>query len=270
MHLDGNERDIIIVTGCNAVGKTTASNYLRELASLRNIPHENRIVADSQCLFEAMQSDDRGGGSHHTHDWCERDSKGHTHHLNQPLFPFTVTDNELPDIMRLQFFSQLAKLPKSGNLWFVEWAAGVNTHSLEDPASCIDYSYAKVKSMLQEGSLPDGWLSRVEAVIHLEANYYVRLRLNAQRPIPGFAQPEALEQGTAFWLKTEKVLRFYGRDDFIEIEDLLWNAGIPVRNLNNDGGQAFYKILAEVAPAIFLSDLISLPFAGLDGFSASK
>ena len=111
MRLDGNECDIIIVTGCNAVGKTTASNYLRNLASLRNIPHENRIVADSQCLFEAMLSDDRGGGLHHTHDWCERDSKGHTHHLNQPLFPFTVTDSELPDIMRLQFFSQLAKSP---------------------------------------------------------------------------------------------------------------------------------------------------------------
>ena len=257
MYLDGNERDIIIVTGCNAVGKTTASNYLRELASLCNIPHENRIVADSQCLFEAMQSDDRGSGLHHTHDWCEKDSKGHTHYLNQPLFPFTVTDNELPGIMRLQFFSQLAKLPKSGNLWFVEWAAGVNTNPREDPAACIDYSYAKVKSMLQEGNIPDDWLSRVKAVIHLEACYDVRLCLNAQRSIPAFAQPEALEQGAAFWLKDEKVLRFYGRDDFIEIEGLFRKAEIEVYTIENNGSWYFYEQLGTVANGLFSSEKVA-------------
>ena len=58
MRLFRYNRDVIIITGCNAVGKTTASNYLRNWASLHNIPQENTIIADSHCLFEAMQDDD--------------------------------------------------------------------------------------------------------------------------------------------------------------------------------------------------------------------
>lgn len=253
MRLDGNERDIVIVTGCNAVGKTTASNYLRKLASLHNIPYENRIVVDSQCLFEAMQSDDIGGGLHHTHDWCGKDSKGHTHHLDQSMFPFIVTDNVLPSTTRIHFFTKLTTLQITGKLWFVEWAAGMNTNPPDDPTSCIDYSYAKVKNMLQEGSLPSSWLKRVKAVIHLEADYSVRLCLNAQRSMPALAQPGALEQGTAFWLKDERVLRFYGRDDFIEIEGLFQDIDIPVHVLKNDGGSSLFTYLEMVTDELFTS-----------------
>ena len=111
-----NHRDIIIVTGCNAVGKTTASNHLRKLATSYNIPYESKIIADSQCLLEAMEKDDREYGLHHTHDWCETYKNGHRHDRDQPIFPFTVTDNLLPDRMRKNFFKKLKNIGSSSGL----------------------------------------------------------------------------------------------------------------------------------------------------------
>lgn len=250
-----NKPDIIVVTGCNAVCKTTASIYLRKLANLCNIYYENCIIADSQCLFEAMQLDDQAGGMHHTHDWCTTSIQGHSHYLDQPVFPFTVTDDELPNMMRQQFFSKLTALPRTGKLWFVEWAAGINTNPPDDPASCIDYSYSLVKRMFHDGTLPDGWLKRIKAVIHLEADNHVRFELNKKRRIPSSARVEAIETDTAFWQKDKRVLRFYGRDDFSEIKGLLQDAGIPIHNLKNDGGNSFYKGLAKIAGALFLPRL---------------
>jgi hypothetical protein len=250
MRLFGNKRDIIIVTGSNAVGKTTASNYLRKLATSYNIPYESRIIADSQCLFEAMQKDDRIHGLHHIHDWCEPGEQGHIHDLDHPVFPFTVTDNELPDRMRKSFFKKLAKLPSTNKFWFVEWAGGINTN----PDSLIDYSYSHVKFMLEKRMLPDKWLKRVKAVIHVTATNEVRFALNKQRTIPFSACPEAIERGTAFWQKNEQVLGFYGKDDFSEIEDLLGNASITISKIENNGSSSFFEDLETVAKKIFLSE----------------
>ncbi len=250
-----NECDIIILTGCNSVGKTTASNYLREWVTAHKILHERRFIVDSRCLFEVMLLDDKSGGFHHTHAWCEKDSKGHTHNLDKPIFPFTVTDNEMPDSMRLSFFTKLTELPRTGKVWFAEWAAGVNTNPLHDSASIVDYSYAKVKRILQEGGLPSGWLERVYAVIHLIADNSVRFSLNEQRLVPSSAEPEAIEKGTAFWLKDEKVLQFYGRDDFSEIEKLFQDTGIPIYTIENDGGNRFFESLQKIAVALFLPSI---------------
>lgn len=262
MRSNENERDIIIVTGCNAVGKTTASNYLRKLANLHKILYENCIISDSQCLFEAMQHDDQAGGLHHTHDWCTPGNQDHSHYRDEPVFPFTVTDDELPNMMRQQFFSKLKELPKTGKLWFVEWAAGINTNPPEEPASCIDYSYSLVKSMFNDGTLPVDWLERIKAVIHLEADTCVRFDLNKKRFIPSSARAEAIETGTAFWQKDERILRFYGADDFSEIEGLLQAADITIHKLKNDGGNSFYKGLAKIAGALFLPRL-PLFFSGM-------
>lgn len=256
MRLFGNKRDIIIVTGCNAVGKTTASNHLREWANKQNILYEKSIIADSQCLFEAMQKDDLEGGFHHTHDWCQPGIQGHSHYLDQPVFPFTVTDNELPNTMRQQFFSKLTELPNAGKLWFVEWAGGINTNPPEDPASCIDYSYSLVKRMFYDGTIPNGWLKRIKAVIHVEASPSVRFELNKKRVIPSLARVEAIEAGTAFWKKDEKVLQFYGLDDFNEIKEQLFPAKIRIYKLNNDGEgkESFFKNLDLIVNDLFSDD----------------
>lgn len=254
MRLFGNKRDIIIVTGCNAVGKTTASNHLRELATLYNIPHENIIIADSQCLFEAMQMDDLDGGFHHTHDRCQPGIQGHSHHSDLPIFPFTVIDNELPNQMRKRFFNKLTKLHSKGKFWFVEWAGGVNSNQ----DSSIDYSYARVKCMLEEGMLPTKWLKRVKAIIHVTAEEQVRFALNKQRSVPFFPRPEAIENGTAFWQKDERVLQFYGRDDFIEIQGLLEKADITVYTIKNIGSRCFFEDLEIAAKKIFFSERIAV------------
>lgn len=249
MHVFGNKRDIIIVTGCNAVGKTTASNYLRKFASLHNISYENRMIADSQCLFEAMQFDDQTGGLHHTHDWCitNSNSHSHTHDQNQPVFPFTVTNNILPEKMRYDFFQKLSELQPTGKFWFVEWAGGVNTNQ----DSSIDYSYAQMRFLLEEKKLPNRWLKRVKTVIHVTADEEVRLALNKQRSVPFSARPEAIENGTAFWQKDERVLRFYGKDDFAEIKDLLEAHNIDIHTIENNGDTSFYHKLPAVADEIF-------------------
>jgi hypothetical protein len=247
-------RDIIIVTGCNAVGKTTASNHLREWTTKQNILYENSIIADSQCLFEAMQMDDRAGGFHHTHDWCHPGIRGHFHDLELPIFPFTVIDNELPNTMRKRFFKKLTKLRSRGKFWFVEWAGGVNTNR----DSSIDYSYALAKSMLEEGKLPNTWLKRVKAVIHVTADEEVRFALNKQRTVPFSARPEEIENGTAFWQKDERILRFYGRDDFFEIEGLLEKAGITVCTIKNNGSSCFFEDLETAADMIFSPDRIAV------------
>src|SRR6266487_4630805 len=228
MWLIGNQRDIIIVTGCNAIGKTTTTNYLREWASKQNIPYEKSIIADSQCLFEAMQKDDRTHGLHHTHDWCEPGDQGHVHDhvIDRPVFPFTVTDNELPDRMRKSFFKKLAKLPSTNKFWFVEWAGGVNIK----PDSPINYSYSHVKCMLEKGNIPATWLKRVKAVIHVTATNEVRFALNKQ------------------------ILGFYDEDDFSEIEVLLGNAGITISMIKNNGSSSFFEDLETVANKIFLSE----------------
>lgn len=251
MHFSRNDPDMIIITGCNSVGKSTTSNYLLKLATSYKIPHENRIVDDSQCLFEAMQLDDREGGLHHTHDWCKKNAPGHTHNLDQPIFPFTVTDNELPNRMRIHYFTKLTNLPITGKLWFAIWSAGVNTNPPADPTSRVDYSYATVKKLLLEGSLPDGWIKRTKAIIHLKADFSVRIALNKLRPLPTSAEQEAQEKDSAFWLKDERVLRFYGFDDFSEIEGLFETASASIHTIENDGGNHFYTYLEALGDALF-------------------
>ncbi len=256
---NGNKPDIIIVTGCNAVGKTTASNYLRKLATSHKIPHENSIIADSQCLFEAMQLDDNTGGYHHTHDWCANDSGRHNHNLGQSVFPFTVSDNELPNRMRSHFFTKLTELPRTEKLWFVEWAGGVNINPRNDPSANIDYSYASVKRMIQKGEIPTDWLYRIKAVIHLKAKRSVRFSLNRIRSVPTSAEPAAIEAGTAFWQKDERVLKFYGRDDFSKIKRFFKKTGIPVYNVKNDGERYFFESLEKEVEVIFSTETNIIP-----------
>jgi hypothetical protein len=248
-----DSHDIVLITGGNAVGKTTASNHFRDLAALHKISYENCIISDSECLFLAMLEDDKAGGLHHTHNWCGN-PLGHSHNSGQPLFPFIVTDNELPGRMRNSFFKKIQSLESKGNFWFVEWAAGVNINPSEDPVSCIDYSYKLINQLMHERILPDGWLIRVKTVLHITAEKRIRCMLNNKRSEPLSVYPEALGQGTASWLKDERIIRFYGRDDFSEIECLF--KGIPIHKIENDGTPSYFQKLDVAAQAIFESKVL--------------
>src|SRR6266702_162740 len=155
---------------------------------------------------------------------------------DQPVFPFTVTSTTLPEQMRYDFFQKLSELQLTGKFWFVEWAGGVNINPRNDPSANIDYSYASVKRMLQEGDIPNDWLYRIRAVIHLKAKRSVRLSLNKIRSVPTSAQPEAIESAKAFWEKDGTVLKFYGRDEFSKIKSIIKKTGKQDYSVKNDGG----------------------------------
>ena len=261
---DGN-RDIIIVTGCNAVGKTTASYYLRESIS-RFIACESRFIADSQFLLDAMLQDDMNGGKQHTHDWCLARGIGHIHAQGQPRFPFTITDNTLPDEMRTNFFNHIAALPQTGKLWFVEWAAGENRNT--GTLSNIDYSYAasgkviRQVQKMQEKEKVTPLLSRVRAVVHIEAEMTLRSTLNKCSALPRPLLAENIRAGTAFWQKDETVLQFYGEDDFSasQIESLFRKKGSHIYHIRNNGTESFFEELENnvVAPLCIVDEIVAV------------
>lgn len=246
-----DRRNIILITGRNAVGKTTASNYLRERCASSSLPCESKTISDALSLLKAMQKDDEQRGFHHTHDWCEATdyNEGHSHDLSQPMLPFTVLDNALPDAMLWDFFTELSNIPPADTLYIAEWAAGSNTNPENISASEIDYSYTKVKRMLQTDELPTCWLDRVRLVIHLVASDENRRMFNEKRYTPCL---EEMLDGTVSWPLQNKILQFYGNDDFAEIEDIFQKMGIPVIEVVNDGDHSFFEEkLAHVISQLF-------------------
>ena len=246
-----NGCDLIIITGPNATGKTTASNYLRSWLSLHEIPLESEIVSDAQFLLESLRLDDNRGGFHHTHDWCEQDRRGHNHSRGEPEMPFINIDNENPNNMFRNLFKRLTFLPKADKLYLVECAGGVNTNPSEEACSQPDYSYSQVKKKLLEGIWSTEWLKRVWVVIHLQAEYSIRSILNERAYQPSL---EEMEKGTSSWKRSETMLRLFGQDDFSEIEDLFRNAGITTYTLDNEGGNFFFEQLNKLACTLFTSE----------------
>lgn len=251
-----DRRNIILITGRNAVGKTTASNYLRERCVSSGLPCESKTISDALSLLKAMQKDDEQGGFHHTHDWCEAIdyNEGHSHDRSQPVLPFTVLGNTLPDAMLRHFFTELSEIPQIDRIYIAEWAAGSNTNPENILASEIDYSYAKVKRMLQNDELHTRWLTQVRLVIHLVASDENRYLFNDNRYTPYL---EEMLDGTASWRTQRKILQFYGKDDFAEIEDIFQRMEIPVIEVVNDGTQSFFEEkLDRLARQLFFPSVV--------------
>ncbi len=236
-----SQNDIILVTGRNMVGKTTAIYHLKKYIDLDKI--HNEIITDSQYLFESMMQDDKSGGIHHTHSWCEKSSRGHKHNSreDEPIFPFTVTDNTIPDSTFHLFFTALNNLPHINNkIYFVELAGGRNTLFKDESGSDINYSYAKIKRIYQENLKYRKWMERVRTVIHITAADETRQILKHRR-LMHF--PKDLAKNTASWLIDERVLQFYGYDDFFEIQGLFDSSGVTVHDIKNDGSVFFFDRL---------------------------
>lgn len=251
-----DKRNIILITGRNAVGKTAASNYLREQCVSSGLSCECRTISDALSLLKAMQKDDEQGGFHHTHDWCEAAdyNVGHSHDQSQTMLPFTVLDNALPDAMLWDFFTELSEIPQIDRIYIAEWAAGSNTNPKNTSASEIDYSYAKVKRMLQDDKLPSHWIAQVCLVIHLIANDKNRLIFNEKRHTPYL---EDFLDGTVSWPTQRKILQFYGNDDFAEVEGIFQSMRIPIIEVVNDGTQSFFEEkLDRVARQLFSPSLV--------------
>ena len=238
-------KNLVIITGTNRVGKTTIGKQFLKAVSRQEIRNVNSLIEDSQFLLEAMRLDDARSGFHHTHEWVTNPKDGHTHAQEQPEFPFTVLDNILPNEMRHLFFTKLTTLPQTG-IWFTEWAGGRNTNPLDDPFSKIDYSYTSIVNMLRVGTLSTAWLERVSAVIHLVADMSVRFLLNEQAKKDTSQDKEETDTGS--WSIDQRVINFYGYDDFLEsgLEMLFKAQNIPIHEIKNDGTYHFFEHLQEL------------------------
>lgn len=242
-------QDIIVVVGPSAAGKTEILNDFRGSCRIHGIPYVAKAVSDSHTILDRMRDDDRDGGRHHTHDWCKDKADGHSHLRGEPTLPFTVTSNRIPDLMYGDFFTQLATLPQTREIWFAEWSGAKNTNPPEEPASRADLSFNRIGRKLFWEEYDDSWLPRVRGIIHPITDPALRLSLNATRGIPSSCQ---IEYGTASWPLTEIGMKIFGEDDFDSIAATFALRGIPVFSFTNDGdGQTMQRELLLIKRELF-------------------
>lgn len=242
------DKDIFLVVGPSAAGKTEVLNDLRNACWLHQIPHVATAASDSHTILDRMREDDRDGGSNHTHNWCESYSQGHGHFSGESTIPFTVTSNVIPDRMYADFFALLARLPLTNQLRFAEWSGGVNTNPREEPASFADLSFGRIGGKLFSGVYTNSWIPRVRAIIHPVSDWETRFALNAGRGMPS---PWQIAQGTASWSLSDAAMNIFGDDDFATIQHEFINRGVPVYEIPNDGDQGLKRELHVIKHELF-------------------
>ncbi len=240
-------RNIIIIAGQNAVGKTTTFNVLTQEAKQTKIPYEPRPFSDLFFMLNTLKEDDRQGGFNHYHECCAQKEGGHNHSNGEAELPFTINNNKLIDAMFFDFFTALT-ISRTDRFLFIEWTGGRNINLPNEPASRADFSFERIGRMLQEGSLPSAWLERVYAVIHPTADNSTRHALNERKHT---ASLEEIATGTVSPIKSSVVLDIFGEDDFFHVESLLQNRGIPIYPIKNDATPRFYERLREASREFF-------------------
>lgn len=243
-------KDFLLLVGVTSTGKTTSTEILKEFARSKNIPHEKRTLSDAQSIIRSVKEDDELGGYHHTHTWCIDKNNGHHHKNDEPIVPFIVTDNVIPEKMMRDFFKCLETTPITGKIYFVEWAGGINTYPKSDVLSKIDFSYTKTHKLIKNGTLPHKWLDRVISIIHLLANDDTRLLLNKKTPSFVDTAQAPYQVG---WKRDEVTLRFFGSDDYGSsgLRTSFNKRGIKTYKIKNDASIAFYGKLKRISERIF-------------------
>ena len=248
-------KDTILITGRSAAGKTTIIRQLNKFIDEFAILRYQTALSDSQTIMERVVKDDQQGGFHHTHPWIKPSDKArHTHDSpEKPTVPFTLTDNAIANLMMRDFFKVLALLPHDDGIKFAEWAGGVNTNDIYEPAARVDLSYSTITSLLRQDKLPSFGLERVVAVIHVQTADELRFKLNGRRSPP---TEEEVTAGTASFPLEAAAMNIFGTDDFSELaEPFLRNEiGIPfIFELTNDGTETFERDIRNVARQLFFS-----------------
>lgn len=242
-------KDIILIMGQNAVGKTTALRYLTGIAEQRGIVYEPQPISDFLFILKQTLIDDARGGFHHYHNWSQVKNGGHSHTNGEATIPFAITHNDLVDGMQEELLTTISLLPKSEKLCFVEWTGGINTNSPEEPASQVDFSFGRVSRKIREDLLPLQWLNRVHAVIHITAGTNTRFFFNTKDSDCPSSQ---ILSGQASSWRISTVLKLFGQDDFSKIKPFFKRAGVPfICNVYNKGDEGFYKDLRQISDLIF-------------------
>lgn len=239
------QKDLLLITGANTAGKSSTIKFLSFLCEKYSVTTGEKPVSDAQAIVSALQEDDKNGGLNHYHPWTDKLVRGHSHNNNEPLFPFTVFDNSIPEKMYITLFKKLNSLPFKKALTFVELAGGKNVLPSSHPSSVVDHSYQKVLTLLNENKTNSLWLKRVKAVFHLYANNSLRTHLNKSLSLP---IKKDIEKGIASWPKHQDALDIYGEDDFTfsGMDKYLTSLKVPVYHIENNGTEEFYKKLEDI------------------------
>ena len=242
-------RDIVLIIGQNAVGKTTAFRYLTWVAEQRGIAYEPEPVSDFLFILKQALMDDLRGGFHHYHNWSATKTGGHSHANGESTIPFAVTHNDLVECMQEDFLNTITGFPRFEGLRFVEWTGGINTNPPEEPASQVDFSFSRVSKKMQEDLLPVQWIERVHAVVHISAEMALRIIFNTR---DSDDQSPQILSGHASARRMPTVLNLFGHDDFCRIEPFFQKAGVRfIFNVCNKGDEGFYRDMRGISNMIF-------------------
>lgn len=243
-------KDIVLIVGQIAVGKTTASSYLMQLAREQGIAYEPTPIDDFPHLFEQVWKDDISGGHRHYHDWSGEGSEGHSHAHAEPYIPFVVTHTDLVDGMYTNFFNFITEQSQTGKLRFVEWTGGKNTNPPDRPAARADFSFTRAYEMIKEGHWSDRWLERILAIVHITADRETQLLLNTKNSEhPSFKESSDQVVGR----RIKAALDIFGEDDFSSIK-LLFRGRVDnklIFDVCNKGGKEFYDRLEAISDSLF-------------------
>lgn len=242
-------KDIVLIIGQNAVGKTTAFRYLAWMAEQRGIAYEPEPISDFLFILKQALMDDERGGFHHYHNWSKTKTGGHGHANGEATIPFAVTHNDLVESMQEDFLQAITTLPRCEKLRFVEWTGGINTNPPEEPASQVDFSFNRITKKTQEDLLPVQWIERVHAVIHIAAETKMRNFFNTK---DSDDQSPQILSGHASARRMPTVLNLFGHDDFYKIVPFFRKAGVRfIFDVCNKGDEGFYKDLRRISDVIF-------------------
>lgn len=243
------KKDLVLITGQNAVGKTTAFRYFTWIAEQRGIAYEPEPISDFLFILKQALMDDERGGFHHYHNWSESKIGGHSHANGEATIPFAVTHNGLVESMQEDLLKTITTLPRFEKLRFVEWTGGINTNPPEEPASQVDFSFKRVAKKLQEDLLPVQWIERVHAVIHISAETTTRVFFNTK---DSDDQSPQILLGHASARRMSTVLDLFGHDDFYKVAPFFKKAGVRfIFNMCNKGDEGFYEDLERISDVIF-------------------
>lgn len=237
-------RNIILVTGPFADGKTKLIGVLQKEFRTRGIPFEQKIISDSPYMLEAVSWDDREtGGLNHMHSENGRPEK-HVHESGKALdFDFVVTGYAIQKRMFANFFRDLSR-PRFDDKWyFAELAGGVNIHSSDHPAYLNDYSYKMMTQELRSRAYENAWINNLAYVIHPEVlEFSCRIDFNNGRK-KHLPTAEEVELGTDSWPLPDIVMKNTGEDDFSFFQEYLVSRGFPqswIENIPNGGNPEFF------------------------------
>jgi hypothetical protein len=237
-------RNIILVTGSMAGGKTDLIHHVMGDFSRQNIPFDPLIITDSTYMVDAVVRDHREtDGMHHIHGEGQQPSP-HAYDQASEHLTFINVSSQMQRWMFQPFFADIPRLTDDDQYHFVEGAVGVNRTSPELLTSRNDYSCQSLVEGFRSGIYDSSWIPRVAVIIHVTSDYGLREQLNNEiRRRKSFLIGQD-QTGDASRPLPPAVLLFTKDDDFPHLKNYLVDEqrlNGRVMTIKNDGTPSFFE-----------------------------